>query len=96
MEGWGGWRSLLSFAGCFAERDQQLDLATRVCEALVRRVEEAERTVAVFDADQREREESAKARSESGSGGAASAAGTDQQEASDPTLSVSTAAAPQA
>jgi len=42
-----------------AERDQQLDLATRVCETLVRRVEVAERTVASCDADQCEREEAA-------------------------------------
>jgi len=40
-----------------AERDQQLDLATRVCEALVRRLRETERTLATADADRAERSE---------------------------------------
>ncbi|KOO33972.1 hypothetical protein Ctob_012422 [Chrysochromulina tobinii] len=39
------------------ERDQQLDLATRVCEALVRRLRETERTLATADADRAERSE---------------------------------------
>ena len=39
-----------------AERDQQLDMATRVCEALVRRLRETERTLATVDADRSERE----------------------------------------
>lgn len=41
---------------CLIERDQQLDLVTRVCETLTRRLEEAERSVALSDADLRERE----------------------------------------
>ena len=40
-----------------AERDQQLDMATRVCEALVRRLRETERTLATADADRAERSE---------------------------------------
>ena len=39
-----------------AERDQQLDMASRVCEALVRRLRETERTLATADADRSERE----------------------------------------
>ncbi|EOD17725.1 hypothetical protein EMIHUDRAFT_451293 [Emiliania huxleyi CCMP1516] len=40
-----------------AERDQQLDMATRVCEELVKRLRETERTLASADAERAERKE---------------------------------------